>query len=123
PTRAIALQIGVALAIGLGLGFWIGPVKTLVMLGLVYSLGLVLIYGVGNLGVVRYFIRVERRAFNPIVHLVFPIASTAALAWAAWKSVHPLPAKPTEYAPLIVGLWLAAGVACLGLQSRRGRFR
>src|SRR5439155_19057036 len=42
PTRAIALQIGVALAIGLGLGFWIGPVKTLVMLGLVYSLGLVL---------------------------------------------------------------------------------
>ena len=110
PTRAIALQLAVVLALGLGLGAWLGPFQAFVLLGLVFSLALVFVYGAGNLGVVRYFTGEARRELNPVLHLVFPVASTLALAWAAWKSVHPLPPSPTRYAPVVVALWLALGL-------------
>jgi amino acid transporter len=113
PTRAIALQLGVVLAVGLGLGAWLGPFRAFLLLGLVFSLALVFVYGAGNLGVVRYFTGEARRELNPVLHVLFPVASTAALVWAAWKSVHPLPASPTRYAPLVVGLWLALGLLVL----------
>ena len=110
PTRAIALQLAVVLALGLGLGAWLGPFQSFLLLGLVFSLALVFIYGAGNLGVVRYFTGEARRELNPVLHVLFPVASTAALVWAAWKSVRPLPPSPTRYAPVVVALWLALGL-------------
>jgi len=110
PTRAIALQLAVVLALGLGLGAWLGPFQSFLLLGLVFSLAPVFIYGAGNLGVVRYFTGEARRELNPVLHLLFPVASTTALVWAAWKSVRPLPPSPTRYAPVVVALWLALGL-------------
>jgi amino acid transporter len=110
PTRAIALQLVVVLVVGLGLGAWLGPFQAFLLLGLVFSLALVFVYGAGNVGVVRYFTGEARRELNPVLHVLFPVASTAALVWAAWKSVHPLPAGTTRYAPVVVILWLALGV-------------
>jgi amino acid transporter len=110
PTRAIALQLFVVLLLGLGLGAWLGPFQAFLLLGLVFSLTLVFVYGAGNVGVVRYFTGEARRELNPLLHLLFPAASTAALVWAAWRSVSPLPPSPTRYAPVIVLLWLALGL-------------
>jgi amino acid transporter len=109
PTRAIALQLVVVLVVGLGLGAWLGPFQAFLLLGLVFSLALVFVYGAGNAGIVRYFTGEARRELNPLLHLVFPLASTAALAWAAWKSVHPLPPSPARYAPVVVAVWFVLG--------------
>ena len=118
PTRAIGLQLVVVLVLGLGVGAWLGPFQAFLLLGLVFSLALVFVYGAGNAGVVRYFTQEARGELNPLLHLVFPLVSTAALVWAAWKSVHPLPPSPTRYAPLVVLVWLALGLV---LVLRRAR--
>jgi amino acid transporter len=113
PTNAIWLQTILTLAIGLGLGFWMGPDQEFYFMGVTVTLGLVFIYGAGNLGVYRYY-RVERRdEFNALLHLIFPLFSTVALIWVGYKSVMPLPPAPVKYAPLLVGLWLIIGTILL----------
>jgi hypothetical protein len=62
-----------------------------------------------------------REAFNPWLHLVFPVLSSLALLWVAWKSLDPLPAAPVRYAPIVAGLWLVFGLLTLWGLHRSGR--
>ena len=121
PVLAIWLQTAITLIIGLGLGFWIGPDQEYFFLGVVMTLGMVLVYGAGNLGVFLVF-RGERRAsFNPILHLVFPLFSTVALVAVGALSIYPLPPPPLCYAPHVVLVWLALGVGLLLITRLRGK--
>jgi amino acid transporter len=121
PTNAIWLQTFLTLAVGLGLGVWIGPDQEFYLMGVAITLGLVFIYGAGNLGVYRYY-RTERRAeFNGVLHLIFPLLSTIALLWVGYKSVVPLPPAPVRYAPWLVGAWIAIGLVLLVALPRIGK--
>jgi len=121
PTNAIWLQTLLTLSVGLGLGFWVGPDQEYYLMGLAITLGLVFIYGAGNLGVYLYY-RTERRSeFNYLLHLIFPLLSTFALLWVGYKSVVPLPAAPVRYAPWIVGAWFAIGFGLSVVFPRIGR--
>jgi amino acid transporter len=103
----------VTLVVGLGVGFWIGPDQEFFLFGTVIVLGLIFVYGAGNLGVWLHYRREGRAEFNWLLHLVLPLVSTVALVWVGWKSIHPLPASPIKYAPWIVGLWLVGGLLVL----------
>ena len=59
-----------------------------------------LIYSAGNLGVFLFYRR-RRAEFRPILHAFFPLISTVAVLWVAWKSIVPLPPPPLAYAPAI----------------------
>jgi amino acid transporter len=120
PVNAIWLQTFLTLGVSLGLGFWVGPDQEFYLMGVAITLGLVFIYGAGNLGVYLYY-RTERRdEFNTLLHLIFPLLSTLALLWVGYKSVVPLPPAPVRYAPWLFGSWLAVGLV-LSVASPRIR--
>ena len=121
PVNAVILQTVITFAYGLGIGFWIGADQEFYFTGVAITLGLIFIYGAGNIGVVRYYLREARDSFNLWLDAVFPIACTLALIWVGYKSIVPLPAAPVEYAPFVVAGWLAAGLVLVWALSRTGR--
>jgi amino acid transporter len=112
PDNAIHLTLAAcALAFVLAIGY--GPVPVFVTWSLAITFGEILLYILANLGVMKYYIRERRSEFNPIFHLVFPIVSSVAVAYVAYKSVVPLPPPPARYAPIVFGAWVALGICIL----------
>ncbi len=109
PHVAIWLQTAVTLAVGLGLGVLLGPADEFFFLGVVMTLGMVLVYSMGNLGVFLFFRSERRQDFSVMLHVLCPLLSTVALLWVGVLSVHPLPAPPVGWAPYVVAGWLALG--------------
>ncbi len=123
PINAIYVQAVLALAVGLGVGFALGPANFFFTIGLAVTLSLMLVYIAGNVGVVRLY-RGERRAeFNVLIHLVFPLLSSAALLIVGYKSLDPLPPSPIRYGAVAVAVWLVAGAAVLVALKRTNRER
>ncbi len=112
PVNAVIIQAVVTIVGGLALGFSLGPDQAFYVMGTVLTLALALIYSAGNLGV---FLLYRRRGaeFRPILHAFFPLVSAVAVIWVAYKSIVPLPPPPLAYAPVILGIWLLAGVTIL----------
>jgi amino acid transporter len=87
---------------------------------LTITLGLILMYIMANIGVIRYYLTVKRAQFNPLLHLVLPIVASVAVGYVGYRSVVPLPAAPAKYAPVILVGWLLVGAAVLVWQNARG---
>jgi amino acid transporter len=121
PVNAIHVQMIIMVVVGLGVGFWIGPLNEWFTVSLAFTLALLLIYILANVGVVRFYRTEMRSEFNPWLHAVFPVVSAAAFIWVGYKSVIPLPAQPIKYAPLLLAIWIILGVAVLLYFWRRGR--
>jgi amino acid transporter len=120
PVAAVALQALVTFVAGLTMGFSLGPDQSFYVMGTVLTLALALIYSAGNLGVFLLYRR-HRAEFRPLLHAIFPLVSSGAVLWVAWKSVVPLPPGPVAYAPAIMGIWLFTGVVVLIVSRSIGR--
>jgi len=122
PVNAIWLQTILTLGIGLGLGWWMGPDQLFYFLGVAMTLGMVIVYSAGNLGVFSFYRQKRRHEFGWWLHAVFPVISTIAMALVAYESVVPLPPAPVKYAPWLVAVWLLCGGAlvCVLGRSRHG---
>ncbi len=125
PWNAIWLLSGVTLAIGLGLGGWLGPVKTFGMIGIMQTLGLIIVYCMGNIGAMLFYGREKKDQFNIVLHVIVPVLTTLALAWVFWKNVetlHPFnPKNAFDYSPLIVIIWTVIGLGIVVWASRTGK--
>src|SRR5216683_821696 len=85
PVNAITLQVGVQ-----GIAFacvliW-GAVNVFFSWANAITIGLVLMYVLCNVGVIRYYVTEGRAQFNPLLHLVVPIVASAAGIVVVWKS-------------------------------------
>ena len=119
PDKAIALEAGVcAVAFLLMLIFSVEDV--FFTWALMITLGLILMYIMTNIGVIRYYLTVKRAQFNPLLHIVLPVVASIAVGYVGYKSVVPLPAAPVKYAPLIGIGWLLVGAGVLLWQNARG---
>jgi amino acid transporter len=100
-------------------------VKTFGMIGITQTLGLIIVYCMGNIGAIRFYGREKRDEFNVWLHLVVPVLTTAALIWVFWKNVetlHPFsPKNAFDYSPLIVIIWTVVGLAIVFYASRTGK--
>jgi amino acid transporter len=110
PRNAILLQTFLTLAIGLGIGFCIGPDQEYYVMGVAMTLGLMFIYGAGNVGVYFYYRRQRPAEFSFLLHFFLPLLSTISLLWVAYKSAVPLPEPPVRYAPILAAVWLLVGI-------------
>jgi amino acid transporter len=114
PTNAILANMVLSLVIGLGVGFLLNASRSYLLInGLVLVLAVLYIYVSANVAVAFYYLKQRRDEFNPLLHIVFPVISTAALVYVTIKSFQPFPSFPYNYAPLIDGIWLAIGVIIL----------
>src|SRR6204780_3196695 len=85
PVNALNLQIG-----GQGLAFvcvliWGAP-NVFFSWANAITIGLVLMYVLCNIGVVKYYLTEGRAQFNPLLHIVVPVVATAAGILVVWKS-------------------------------------
>lgn len=82
-----------------------------------------MLYIAGNVGVFLYYWQVRRDEFNPILHAIFPLLSSAALIVVGCKSLRPLPPTPTSYGALLAIGWLLIGAVVLLVMWQTGRDR
>jgi amino acid transporter len=125
PWNAVWIMGIITLIIGLGIGSAVGPVNTFGMIGIMQTLGLIIVYGMGNIGVMLFYRRFRRESFSVWLHGVIPVLTTAALVWVFFKNVqtlHPFnPSTDNDYAPLVVIIWAVAGLGIVLWASRTGR--
>jgi len=120
PVNAITVQLAVTLAVFVFILLY-GPEDAFALWGLTITLGLILTYIAVNIGVFRYFTTEARARFNPMLHAVLPLLGSLAVAWVFYKSVAPLPPAPGRYAPIVLGVWLALGIAILVFLKLSGK--
>ena len=125
PWNAIIAMTVLTVVTAMALGSTIGPTNQFGMIGIVQTLGLIVVYSMGNLGVVWYYYRKRRGEFNWALHGVIPILTSAALVWVGWKTVQGLHIfglpTPLDYAPWIAIFWFVAGLIILFCASRTGK--
>ncbi|MCX4679414.1 APC family permease [Streptomyces sp. NBC_01433] len=126
PVTGVAAQFVIAVGATLGLGFAYGPVTAFVLLATVIVTVIIGVYIVVDLACAGYFLRRRRDAFNPVLHLLFPVLGIAAFVPAlltaagipAFDFVSELSA-PVSYAGPVVGVWMLIGLVVLAVLLRR----
>jgi amino acid transporter len=120
PVNAINLQVGLTVIVFcVVLAF--GAQDAFFTWGLMLTLGLIIVYALGSIGVMRYYLGEARNQLNVWLHVIFPLISTVAVLWVGYKSVVPLPDPPVRYAPAILGGWALIGAAILIVLKLRGQ--
>src|SRR5436190_8811646 len=121
PWNALHLQMLFFVVVAFVVGHVLGPDTIWFWFGFVITLSVVVIYSLANLGNFLYHWREKREAFNPVIHLLFPLASTVALIWLVYKTVHPYPADPFKWTIWTVLGWLVIGVLVLVVMRLVGK--
>lgn len=130
PVVAVAVQLVIAVVVTLVLGFAYTPVTAFILVATVIVVVVVAVYIVVNLACIGFFVRHQRAAFNPVLHVVVPILGIAAFVPALLTSagipvfsfVVPL-TPPISYAGPIVGVWMLLGLIYLAYLWSRHRQR
>jgi amino acid transporter len=124
PWNAILALTAVTIVLAMWLGSWIGPVNEFGMIGIVQTIGLIIVYCMGNIGAMLFYGRERKAEFNIWLHGIIPVLTTIALAWVFWKNVetlHPFsPRNAFDYSPLIVIIWAAVGLLILIFARQSG---
>ena len=129
PSNAIILYAIVSLAIAY-IGSWVFGVVTeaesgfapdvlFFWFGIAITLGLIGVYGLGAVGVIRYYWRERRDEFNWFWHLIVPVISILAILAVGYYSLQGL-AAPYLYAPIFVAVWILVGIVILLIARARG---
>jgi len=121
PWNALHLQTLFFVIVAFAVGHILGPDTIWFWFGFVITLSVVVIYSLANLGNFLYHWTEKREAFNPIVHALFPLASTLALAWLVYKTVNPYPADPFKWTIWTVAGWIVIGVVVLLAMRAAGK--
>jgi amino acid transporter len=85
PVNAISLQVGVQVLAFVCVLIW-GAEDVFFSWANAITIGLVLMYVLCNIGVVRYYLTEGRSQFNPLLHIVVPVVASAAGIVVVWKS-------------------------------------
>ncbi len=85
PVNAISLQVGVQALAFVCVLIW-GAEDVFFSWANAITIGLVLMYVLCNIGVVKYYLTEGRGQFNPLLHIVVPVIASAAGIVVVWKS-------------------------------------
>jgi amino acid transporter len=121
PVNALIAQTILTVALGYVLGFIMGPFNLFLMMGIAITLALALLYILSCLGVIRFFASFERRHFNPILHVVIPLAAAVAVGFVIYHTVTPTPPYPLNISLYVAGGWILAGIVVSVILIRTGR--
>ncbi len=130
PVVAVGVQFVIAVVVTLALGFAYDPVTAFLLIATIIVVVVVSVYIVVNAACIGFFTRYRREAFNPLLHLVFPLLGIAAFVPAlltaagipAFDFVAPL-TSPISYAGPVVGVWMLLGLLYLAYLWTRHRQR
>ncbi|HYM97483.1 MAG TPA: APC family permease, partial [Candidatus Sulfotelmatobacter sp.] len=110
PYIAIYTLTAFTIVVGLVLGTWLGPGPTGIygFTGALGTVGVVLVYILCNIALIRYFLKRTDR--NIGLHVVAPILGCLGLLYPLWTVGAPGQAYPYNMVPYIVGVYVLAGI-------------
>jgi amino acid transporter len=120
PDNAIHLMVGLQFVSGLFCAIF-GSEAVFPTWALAITLGLIVMYLLASIGVVRYYAIEKRSEWNVVLHLVFPAISAVAMLYVGYKSIVPLPDPPARYALFLFLGYTGLGAALLAYLKWRGR--
>ena len=85
PVNSIHLQVGMQ-AVGFACVLIFGVTNVFFTWANAITIGLVLMYILANIGVMKYYLTEGRAQFNPVLHVVVPVVASAAGVVVVWKS-------------------------------------
>ena len=85
PVNAIHLEVGMQVVAFVCVLIW-GVENVFFTWANAITIGLVLMYILANIGVVKYYLTEGRDQFNPLLHVVVPLVASAAGVVVVWKS-------------------------------------
>lgn len=113
PAKAVALIGGVTLLIALVSGFKYGTVTAFGITATTLTVGAMVVYALGNIGVIRYFTTTAKADFNVLYHLIMPVTAVGLLGYVLYKCVLPMPAYPFNLPLFIAGVWMVIGLVLI----------
>jgi len=85
PVNAIHLEVAVNVVAFACVLIW-GATTVFLTWANAITLGLILMYILANIGVVKYYLTEARSQFNPLLHVIVPLIASAAGIVVVWKS-------------------------------------
>jgi len=85
PVNSIHLEVGMQVVAFACILIW-GVSNVFLTWANAITIGLVLMYILANIGVVKYYLTEGRSQFNPLLHVVVPVVASAAGVVVVWKS-------------------------------------
>ena len=120
PQMAIIVQSVGSAIIAVVLGSIAGPFQTYGYLGALLTLGIIPVYMLVNVAVIRYFRREYPGEFNVFKHLALPIAGILLMAIPLYGSLWPIPAFPYNVFPyLVIAYIVISFLAAVWLERNR----
>ena len=119
PDNAIHFEVVVQALFFVLILVW-GPENVFFTWALTITLGLILMYILANIGVIRHYTGEARAQLNPLLHVVLPVLSAIAVAYVAYRSLQDL-TPPVSYAPWLFLAWMAIGGGILLYLRASGR--
>jgi amino acid transporter len=110
PNVAIIVNTAIALGLSYILGWKWGPLNGFIMLATAATVVVIIVYMLVMAGSIRFYLTEKRAQFNPLLHLVFPIAGIVLFAFPLYYQYFPLPAYPIRYAVWVALGWVIAGL-------------
>jgi amino acid transporter len=119
PSNALHFQTAISLILMAIVGIWLGGSMVFGFLGTIITVGLIVMYGMSNLGLVAYMRRYQPNNFNVLRHGVVPILGTLLLLPVLWVTFWPVPAFPFNIVPYVFIAWLVVGLVVMKLIESR----
>ena len=121
PRNAVILQTVITAVIAYVGGFLLGPDQLFFWFGTLITFGLIGVYGLGAIGVIRFYLTEKRAEFNAFWHLVIPVVCVVAILLVGYESLAPGLSGIFAYVPWVLAGWIVLGVVILGIARARGR--
>ena len=100
-------------------GVWWGPFGAYGFYGSILGLGMLIIYILLNVALIRYFLREHRTEFNIIRHGILPVIASLVMLLPIGGLLYPVPAYPNNLVPYIMVAWIVIGIVYLMAIVRR----
>ncbi|HEV7907645.1 MAG TPA: APC family permease [Pseudonocardiaceae bacterium] len=110
PVAAWAAYIVFSAVVTFVIGWLIGPLGTYGLLGSLLGLGIVVIYILMNIGLIRYFWRQHRDEFSFLRHGVLPVAGSLLMLLPIYGLLWPVPDAPYNLVPYLLLAWALLGI-------------
>jgi len=109
PVNAIHLEVAVQIVAFACVLIW-GVTDVFFTWANAITIGLILMYILANIGVVKYYLTEARSQFNPLLHVAVPVVASAAGVVVVWKSYF---SPFTSSGPVYWGLLVFIAVLAL----------
>jgi amino acid transporter len=122
PDNSIHLEVGMQVVAFACVLIW-GAADVFITWANAITIGLVLMYILANIGVVKYYLTEGRAQFSPLLHVVVPVIASAAGIVVVWKSYFsPFTSSgPVFWGLLVFFAIVAVTIVALIYMRARGR--